>query len=60
MCNSVGAVNTNSASLRACFYYLVKTPYAYAKLVKELQDADAKGLLSETLSFTEGQKLPYL
>ncbi|OBT76525.1 hypothetical protein VF21_05439 [Pseudogymnoascus sp. 05NY08] len=56
----VGAVNTNSASLRACFYYLVKTPYTYAKLVKELQDADAKGLLSETLSFTEGQKLPYL
>ncbi|ELR08254.1 hypothetical protein GMDG_03055 [Pseudogymnoascus destructans 20631-21] len=56
----VGAVNTNSASLRACFYYLVKTPYTYAKLVIELQDADAKGLLSETLSFTEGQKLPYL
>ncbi|KFZ01158.1 hypothetical protein V500_00862 [Pseudogymnoascus sp. VKM F-4518 (FW-2643)] len=56
----VGAVNTNSASLRACFYYLVKTPYTYTKLVKELQDADAKGLLSETLSFTQGQKLPYL
>jgi hypothetical protein len=53
-------VNTNSASLRACFYYLVKTPYTYTKLVKELQDADAKGLLSETLSFTQGQKLPYL
>ncbi|KFY27454.1 hypothetical protein V491_00907 [Pseudogymnoascus sp. VKM F-3775] len=56
----VGAVNTNSASLRACFYYLVKTPDAYAKLVKELQDADARDLLSETLSFAEGQKLPYL
>ncbi|KFY50853.1 hypothetical protein V495_00048 [Pseudogymnoascus sp. VKM F-4514 (FW-929)] len=56
----VGAVNTNSASLRACFYYLVKTPDTYAKLVKEIQDADAKGLLSENLSFTEGQKLPYL
>ncbi|OBT43106.1 hypothetical protein VE00_05490 [Pseudogymnoascus sp. WSF 3629] len=56
----VGAVNTNSASLRACFYYLVKTPYTYAKLVKELQDADTKDLLSEPLSFTQGQKLLYL
>ncbi|KFZ23954.1 hypothetical protein V502_01561, partial [Pseudogymnoascus sp. VKM F-4520 (FW-2644)] len=56
----VGAVNTNSASLRACFYYLVKNPYTYAKLVRELQDTDANGLLSETLSFTQGQKLPYL
>ncbi|KFZ18394.1 hypothetical protein V502_04114 [Pseudogymnoascus sp. VKM F-4520 (FW-2644)] len=43
----VGAVNTNSASLRACFYYLVKTPYTYAKLVKELQDADAKACVKE-------------
>ncbi len=46
--------------MRAIFYYLVKTPRAYATLVKELQDADEKGLLSEVLSFQEGMKLPYL
>lgn len=46
--------------MRAIFYYLVKTPRTYATLVKELQDADAKGLLSEVISFQEGMKLPYL
>ena len=53
-------MNTNSASLCACFYYLVKTPNVYAKLVKELQDAEARGLLSKTLLFAKSQKLPYL
>ncbi|KFZ04356.1 hypothetical protein V502_10212, partial [Pseudogymnoascus sp. VKM F-4520 (FW-2644)] len=56
----IGAVDTNSTAMRAIFYYLVKTPRAYATLVKELQDADEKGLLSEVLSFQEGMKLPYL
>ncbi|KFY52914.1 hypothetical protein V496_08064 [Pseudogymnoascus sp. VKM F-4515 (FW-2607)] len=56
----IGAVDTNSTALRAIFYYLVKTPRTYATLVKELEDADAKDLLSDVLSFQEGQKLPYL
>ncbi|KFY27331.1 hypothetical protein V493_03558 [Pseudogymnoascus sp. VKM F-4281 (FW-2241)] len=56
----IGAVDTNSTAMRAIFYYLVKTPRTYATLVKELQDADAKGLLSEVISFQEGMKLPYL
>ncbi|ELR10417.1 hypothetical protein VC83_00506 [Pseudogymnoascus destructans] len=56
----IGAVDANSTALRAIFYYLVKNPCTYAALVKELQDADAKGLLSDVLSFQEGQKLPYL
>ncbi|OBT64722.1 hypothetical protein VE03_05892 [Pseudogymnoascus sp. 23342-1-I1] len=56
----IGAVDTNSTALRAIFYYLVKTPRTYATLVKELEDADAKGLLFDVLSFQQGQKLPYL
>jgi hypothetical protein len=59
-CDNIGAVDTNSTALRAIFYYLVKSPRTYATLVKELQDADAKGLLSDVLSFQEGQKLSYL
>ncbi|KFY41502.1 hypothetical protein V494_02966 [Pseudogymnoascus sp. VKM F-4513 (FW-928)] len=56
----IGAVDTNSTALRAIFYYLVKTPRTYATLVKELQIAEAKGLLSDVISFQEGSKLPYL
>ncbi|KFY43171.1 hypothetical protein V495_04123 [Pseudogymnoascus sp. VKM F-4514 (FW-929)] len=56
----IGAVDTNSTALRAIFYFLVKNPRTYATLAKELQEAEAKGLISEVISFHEGQKLPYL
>lgn len=52
--------DTTAIGLRACFYYLVKNPRVHAKLVQELEDADARGLLSSPLTFAQGQALPYL
>lgn len=46
--------------MRAIFYYLVKTPKVYAKLRKEIDDADKEGKLSELVSFEESQNMKYL
>lgn len=59
-CKSIGSVDTNATLLRAIFYYLSKNPRTYAKLAAELQDAKAKGLISEVISFQQGKKLLYL
>lgn len=41
-------------------YFLLKNPSTYDKLQKEIDDFDAKGKLSETISFTESNQMPYL
>jgi hypothetical protein len=47
-------------SLRAVFYYLIKTPAAYGRLVAEIDEAEKKGQLSEYIKYEECLKLPYL
>jgi hypothetical protein len=42
------------------FYFLLKNPSTYRSLEKEIDDADAQGLLSEKISFAESNKMPYL
>ncbi|KAH8707621.1 pisatin demethylase [Phaeosphaeriaceae sp. PMI808] len=55
---------TTAISLSAVFYFLVKHPHAYAKLMQELDDAVANGTIESrsdrTVSWPEAQKLPYL
>jgi cytochrome P450 len=55
---------TTAISLSAVFYFLVKHPQVYAKLMRELDDAAADGTIEEredkTVSWPEAQKLPYL
>ena len=55
---------TTAISLSAVFYYLCKTPHAYAKIMEELDQAIENGTLSSdrttTTSWAESQKLPYL
>lgn len=55
---------TTAISLSAVFYYLVKHPPVYAKLMQELDTASADGSIEErpdkTVSWPEAQKLPYL
>lgn len=54
---------TTAISLAAVFYYLCKTPHAYAKLMSELDTAITNGTLSSdciTTTWAESQKLPYL
>ncbi|KAL6709305.1 hypothetical protein ACN47E_001712 [Coniothyrium glycines] len=55
---------TTAISLSATFYFLVKHPYVYAKLMHELDTAVANGTIEsrpdQTVSWPEAQKLPYL
>ncbi|KAJ9606533.1 Cytochrome p-450 [Cladophialophora chaetospira] len=52
--------DTTAVSLRACFYYLIKTPSAYEKLVAEIDEAEKTGKLSNFISYEECLRLPYL
>ncbi len=47
-------------SLRAVFYYLMKNPRCYQKLMKEIDDADRAGQLSTPVEYAESLKLQYL
>jgi len=55
---------TTAISLSSVFYFLLKHPIVYAKLMKELDDAVANGAVEsrpdKTVSWAESQKLPYL
>lgn len=55
---------TTGISLAAVFYYLLKNPRCYEKLMKELDDGVRDGKIEArpdgTVSWTESQNLPYL
>lgn len=55
---------TTAISLSSVFYYLVKHPRVYKKLMEELDDAARNGTITDRenkkVSFSEAQKLPYL
>ncbi|KAF2738694.1 pisatin demethylase [Polyplosphaeria fusca] len=55
---------TTAISLSSVFYFLLKHPAVYAKLMQELDDAVAHGTIepraNKTVSWAESQKLPYL
>ena len=52
--------DTTAIALRAIFYYTVKSPRVYQKLVAEIDEFDRNGLLSPLVSFEESLKMPYL
>ncbi|KAL2065505.1 hypothetical protein VTL71DRAFT_3175 [Oculimacula yallundae] len=52
--------DTTAITLRACFYYLIKTPTAYDKLVREIDEAHHQGQLSSMITFDEALQLNYL
>lgn len=55
---------TTAISLSSVFYFLVKHPRVYAKLMQELDDAVTNGIIEarpdKMVSWSESQKLPYL
>jgi len=55
---------TTAISLSSVFYYLLKNPQAYEKLMQELDENAANGGIAERpynqVSWAEAQKLPYL
>ncbi|KAI4115933.1 MAG: hypothetical protein LQ338_007787, partial [Usnochroma carphineum] len=56
--------DTTAISLAAIFYYLIKTPDCYRKLLEEIDGAVISGLIEDRpngiVSWTESQRLPYL
>jgi cytochrome P450 len=51
--------DTTAISLRALFYYLCKSPTAYKRCVDEILGFDARGDLSEYVTYSEAQGMPY-
>lgn len=55
---------TTAISLSSVFYFLLKHPQVYAKLMAELDEAVTNGTIEsredKTVSWAESQKLPYL
>ncbi|KAJ9612104.1 hypothetical protein H2200_003701 [Cladophialophora chaetospira] len=58
--NIIAGSDTTAISLRAVFYYLLKTPMVYKKLVTEIGEADSNKQLSSLITFEESLKLSYL
>lgn len=58
-CSFAGS-DTTAIALRSILYNLMKSPIAYEKLQKEIDDADAKGELSKPIKYAEATKLQYL
>jgi cytochrome P450 len=46
--------------LRSIFYHILKNPQIYARLQEEIDQADAEGKLSSSVTFGESNTLPYL
>ncbi|KAH7137812.1 cytochrome P450 [Dactylonectria macrodidyma] len=59
--NVFAGSDTTAIALRATLYHLLKNPVKLQKLVKEIDDAAAGGLLSSPISFRESTThLPYM
>ncbi|KAF5010518.1 hypothetical protein FDECE_3335 [Fusarium decemcellulare] len=59
--NVFAGSDTTAIALRAIFYYLLKSPDKMRKLVSEIDNAAATGLISSPVSFKESTKhLPYM
>jgi cytochrome P450 len=55
--------DTTAISLRACFYYLIKTPRVMNKLRQQLEQLEQKhndGKISDPITLEESLQMPYL
>lgn len=52
--------DTTAMAFRSIFYYLVKNPDKYRKLMAEIDAADQDGKLSQIVKYKEGNELVYL
>ncbi|KAI8255633.1 hypothetical protein K4K56_007815 [Colletotrichum sp. SAR 10_98] len=60
MSNMVAGSDTTGISISAILYNLLKNPDTMAKLREELADFTSRGELSQSPTFKESQKMPYL
>ncbi|KAJ4152431.1 hypothetical protein NW754_004226 [Fusarium falciforme] len=57
---NVGAgSDTTSIAFTAALFYLVKYPSGLGRLLEEIKVFEARGLISDPISFSEAQKMPY-
>lgn len=52
--------DTTAAAVSAILYHLMRTPFAYAKLTKEIDMAREQNRLSANATYHEAVNLPYL
>jgi hypothetical protein len=52
--------DTTAISLRACFYYLIKTPRVMNKLRQQLEQQYNDGRISDPITLEESLQMPYL
>ncbi|KAI9723570.1 MAG: hypothetical protein M1828_004166 [Chrysothrix sp. TS-e1954] len=52
--------DTTAIALRAIFYYLMKAPTTYTRLLQEVDTATSNGDLSDPVKYSEAIKMPYL
>jgi cytochrome P450 len=57
---SLAGSDTTAISLRSIFYYIIKSPETYEKVLQEIDEANQKGMLSEFVTYAECLNLPYL
>ncbi|KAK1771877.1 putative cytochrome p450 pisatin protein [Phialemonium atrogriseum] len=57
--NVIAGSDTTAASLSAILYYLLKYPRTLTKLKDEISVFTAQGKLSDRVTFSESQKMPY-
>lgn len=58
--NIAAGSDTTGLTLTAIIYYLAKNPQATLKLRQEIREFDSAGEISDPVTFTESQKMPYL
>ena len=56
---SFAGSDTTAIALRAIFYYLLKNPQYYARLRQEIDEAEAKGLFSDSVTYAQARALPF-
>lgn len=52
--------DTTAISLRAMLYYMLKNPSTMRKLQNEIEEMEAKGLISDPVTYQQSCKMPYL
>ncbi|KAK5455820.1 hypothetical protein LTS15_005137 [Exophiala xenobiotica] len=58
--NIFAGSDTTAISLRSMFYYICKNPRCYNAILKEIDDMDKSGQLSDPITFAEANKMKYL
>ncbi|KAK5042882.1 hypothetical protein LTR84_012415 [Exophiala bonariae] len=58
--NIVAGSDTTAITLSAALYYLYRIPNVLSKLRKEIGDLAADGRISDPVTFSEAQNMPYL